>query len=119
MKIVDRKTFLALPAGTVYSKYAPCHCEEIAIKHSTIADNDWVYTSIDTISFVDSDGSSDLYDTLLAAQVGDSINTDITMDSAYRDGLFDNEQQFMIYSKDDTKKLIDLLTQTLDMEAYK
>ncbi len=119
MKLVDRKTFLALPSGTVYAKYEPCYCQDIGVKHSTIGDNDWAYTSVDTISFVDSNSSNELTDGLLSMKVGDSINTEIIMDSAYRDGMFDEEQLFMVYSKEEVQSLIGLLTETLDMDAYK
>lgn len=119
MKLVDRKAFLALPSGTVYAKYEPCYCGEIGVKHSTIGDNDWAYTSIDTTSFIDTESSSELFSELLAMNPGDSINTNIVMDSVYRDGLFDNEQQFMVYSKEEVEALIGLLAQTLDMDAYK
>lgn len=36
MRIVNRQTFLALPAGTVYAKYAPCWLESLHIKGESI-----------------------------------------------------------------------------------
>ena len=47
------------------------------------------------------------------------VKTDFDIDSAYRDGLFDEEAQFMVYSKEDVQGLISLISQTLSMEAYK
>src|SRR5690606_10806900 len=52
MRIVDRTTFLSLPAGTVYAKWGsagelapPAHDlthEEVAVKGETVAGVDWV-----------------------------------------------------------------------------
>lgn len=41
MHVVDRKTFLTLPAGTVYTKYMTHEGDGIAIKQRTVGDNDW------------------------------------------------------------------------------
>lgn len=35
MRIVDRKTFLAMPIGTVFSKYEPCVFGNLCIKGET------------------------------------------------------------------------------------
>ena len=36
MIFVDLDAFLKLPAGTVYSKYTPCACDEISIKNQIL-----------------------------------------------------------------------------------
>lgn len=112
MKLVNRDTFLTLPSGTVYAKYENCVFDDISIKLRTISSNDWEYISLDTVSFIDSDDSNNLYSELSDMQVGDSIGS-INMDSSYRDGLFEEQQLFMVYSKNDVKKIIDLLKKTL------
>lgn len=111
MHLVDRKTFLTLPAGTVYAKYINHECGSTAIKQATVADNDWTYTPLDTLSFIDAEDDGDLFNLLLELEPGASIDTE--MENSYRDGLFDKEDKFLIYSQDDVKKVIDLLTQTL------
>ena len=119
MQLVDRKTFLSLPSGTVYAKYEPCICQEICIKHDTISDNDWRYAALDTISFIDAESSTESVDKILAMKNGDSIKTNIDVNATFRDGLFDKDQQFMVYSQDEIKDLIALLTKTLDMNGPK
>lgn len=111
MRIVDRATFLALPAGTVYAKYQPQICESISIKQSCVGDNDWTYTPLDTISFIDSEDDGDLSDKLDGMEAGDEVKTEMYI--SYRDGLFNKNDRFMIYDQTDTKNLIELLTQTL------
>lgn len=119
MQLVDRKMFLTLPSGTVYAKYEPCLCEEICIKYDTIGDNDWGYAALDTISFIDAKNSNEKVDTLLDMKNGDSIKTDIGANAIFRDGLFNKDQQFMVYSQDEIKNLIALLTKALDMNEPK
>lgn len=119
MKLIDRKAFLEMPNGTIYSTYEPCICDSLSIKISNVGDNDWSYIPLDTISFINTEGSGDLYDKLLNLKPNDSIDTDISMNESYRDGVFDKDEMFMVFSRDEVEKLIGVLTQTLDMDAYK
>lgn len=45
MKIINRTQFLAMPEGTVYSKFEPCFFGEISIKGESVA-NDWWHQPI-------------------------------------------------------------------------
>ena len=111
MQLVDRKTFLTLPAGTVYTKYMAHDNGDIAIKQGTVGDNDWTYTPLDTICFIDVQDADDLFDKLEELKPDDVIDT--YMETSYRDGLFQEDAQFLVYSQDDVKKLIELLTHAL------
>lgn len=117
MIFVDLDAFLKLPAGTVYSKYTPCACDEISIKQSNIGDYDWIYIPLDTISFIKSEGSDDLFEILMNMKEGDSIKTDML--ASMRDGLFDKDAKFLIYSKNDIEKLIALLGYALKLQDVK
>lgn len=107
MKIVDRKTFLELPADTLYSKYEPCWFGDIEIKGETTGLNDFVTQSIaDAVRCNDSGEFSDI---LLAAQkTGESFSLDF--DCAGRDGFYDDDQLFAIWEREDVIALIERLT---------
>lgn len=117
MQLVDRKTFLTLPAGTVCTKYMTHDNGDIAIKQRTVGDNDWTYTPLDTISFIDAEDADGLFDKLEELKPGDVIDT--YMATSYRDGLFEKNAQFFVYSQDDVKKIVDLLTHSLASTANK
>lgn len=108
MKIVDRKTFLALPAGTVFSKYAPCFFEALSIKGDTYEHiGDFQVQGIaDAIVCTGSDDFSEkLYDATLS---GNSLPMDF--DCLGRDGCFDADQLFAVWEPADVLALIHRLT---------
>ena len=108
MRIVDRQTFLSLPAGTLYFKYAPHAFGDLGIKDATIydADNqgiDWFYQSLDSID--DGADSTDRWEILhQAATTGSRFA--MNFDIQDRDGLFDEDQLFAVFELPDTINLI-------------
>ena len=121
MKIVDRKTFLSLPAGTVYSKYAPCFFDGLAIKCSDPNDgrsNDFLYD--DLIAPVDAHDSDEFCAMCENAEHGKLIPLTFTENTS-RDGLFENEQLFAIYEDADVVAMILRLSECVkpdDVEAF-
>ena len=114
MKIVDRATFLAMPKGTLYSKYAPCYFSDLLIKEETLSEmtdqlaGDWYYSNIiDGIECNDSGEWDDLLDE--SQETGRSLVMDY--DSLSRDGCFDRGQLFAVYEKEDLRKLIEKLVE--------
>lgn len=105
MKVVDRKTFLALPVGTVYQKYeGHSHPESLAIKDGICGDNDWFYIGINTVEL----GPCSAY--------GFSLDQDQELDfeTGGRDGCYDDEEiQYCIWSKEDISNLIKRLERTI------
>ena len=103
MKIVNRKTFLSLPADTLFSKFDPCVFGDLCIKGNSIGDTDFVYQSItDAIACND---SGEFVDKLLVAQAsGESVGMDF--DCQGRDGMFDAEQLFAVWEPADVAALI-------------
>lgn len=103
MKIVDRKTFLSLPAETLFSKYEPCVFGDLCIKGDTLGSNDFAYQQIaDAIACND---SGEFADKLLAAErTGGSVALDL--DCQGRDGLFDDDQLFVVWEPADVAALI-------------
>jgi len=109
MKIVDRKTFMQLPTGTMFQKYTPEICEELCIKDSNLLDIDFWYYCIDGIHAVDGDDDVQVSDMLYQAERdGQSFNSDLRVVS--RDGCFDQDQLFLIWEPADVAKLVDLIT---------
>ena len=110
MRIVDRKMFLVMPAGTLYSKYSPCVFGDLCIKGQTVGDNDFFSQQInDAIQHNSSDEFADAL--LSAAKTGADLQMDFYFEG--RDGLFDGDQLFAVWSRADVVALIVRLTRTL------
>ena len=103
-----------MPANTVYSKYEPCVFGNIKIKGDSIHHaggvGDFGYQQI--ADAVDAGSSNEFSDILFAAEeTGDSFNMDF--DCQGRDGLFDEDQLFVVWEKRDIQALILRLNETL------
>jgi len=112
MRIVNRETFLSLPRGTVFAKWEPCCFEDLCILTSVVevanVPIDFRYTSL-VDSLGDPEGSKELpllnpIDVLLALDAGAEVPTDFAVE--IRDGVFDQEQRFAVWSADDVQRLI-------------
>jgi hypothetical protein len=111
MRIVDRKTFLAMPAGTVFSKYKPCIFGDLCIKEDTLATDDFLVQQL--VDPIECTGSSDLSFKLEGARLlGESLSMDF--DCLGRDGCFDEEQLFAVWERADVEALIGRLQRSLD-----
>ena len=99
MRIVDRKAFLAMPAGTVYATFSDrCRDGDICIKQDLCGDNDWFYTSFslgDTLDVEDSDGLHSAID----AMADKGISVSASFEFVVRDGCFEDDILFIIYEK--------------------
>lgn len=116
MKILNRKDFLALPKGVLYSNYNEYTREvyELHIKDETSVSpegvDDWV--------FLDLGGSPTDYNYYPSSEQRgkehrDSLKNGTSFDFEYdgyeRDGNYNEEEFFAVYEKEDLTKLIDLL----------
>jgi hypothetical protein len=103
VKIVDRKTFLAMPPETVFAKYAPCYMEDLQIKGDSLNSNDYFYQNIaDAVDARHSDEFADMLHT--SAETGCSIP--MNFDVQGRDGCFDEGQLFAVFEPQDVEALI-------------
>ncbi len=110
MKIVDRVTFLALPADTLFSKYTPCSMDELMIKGDSLTYDDFLCQQIaDAIKHNAYGFSATLVD---SRHNGTSISMDFDCQS--RDGCFDADQLFAVWERADVAALIARLQRTLD-----
>jgi len=109
MKIVNLKTFLAMPAGTVYSKFEPCIFGELCIKEESLS-NDWFYQDIaDAIDVNDSGEFGEIL--CRASGTGESIP--MNFECLGRDGCFEDGQMFAVFERDDVVALIKRLDETI------
>ena len=113
MKIVDRKTFLSMPSETIFSKYHPCVFEELCIKGETWGYDFLVQTLADAIESSDSGEFVDVLDRSIST--GESISMDF--ESQGRDGLFDDDQLFAVWERDDVRGLIARLDRCLPKDS--
>lgn len=104
MKIVNRKKFLTLPSGTLYTEYEgdlAFNC--LAVKYDSLK-NDWFFA--DLID-VDANDSGDLFDILEEAENGKE--TPLSHVETQRDGAFEEDQRFAVFTKEDIEGIINHL----------
>ncbi len=111
MRIVDLEAFRALPAGVLYAKYRPCTFDNLSIKGDTW-EHDFLTLSVIEPSFVGDMDCGERCATLDAmSERGESRA--IEFDSYGRDGMFDKDQLFAVWERDDVAVLIEQLQGTL------
>jgi hypothetical protein len=113
MKIINRKQFLKAPVGTIYSKFKPCIIDGLYIKNESL-NNDWYYQ--DLIDSIECNYSGEYTDKLFKAKDDSKYELRQDYDVSQRDGLFDEEQLFLIYDKDDVVKLTKALLEAICIE---
>jgi hypothetical protein len=104
MRIVSKKEFMKLPIGTVWSYYEPCVFRDLNIKVSDLSEweTDFLYDGV--IGKIDVQSSEDFTNKCELMEKGESVPMDFEQTS--REGLFDDDQLFAIYEKEDVEKLI-------------
>lgn len=109
MKIINRVDFLALPENTIFSKYEPCYIHEMEIKGETW-NNDFLVQQVHDA--VKADSSAEYTEILDRCQkTGESFEMDFHCQD--RDGMFENEQLFVVWEKRDIENLIKRLQECL------
>lgn len=100
MRIVDRATFLALPAGTVYAKWRAIVMGPLCVKGDTLCESrDWAYQPLE-----DSLQGDEAVTSLCDLDQGDEVAVDL--DCMSRDGMYDADQRFAVWSPEDVQALI-------------
>lgn len=110
MRIITRQELLGLHEGAVYSEYAPCHFGTFQIKGESLK-NDWYYQEISNA--IAADSSDEAFEKLLLAQDGKQTFS-MDFDCMSRDGLFDEDQLYAVWEKEDVEALVKRLNQALD-----
>lgn len=109
MKIVNRETFLSLPAGTVFSKYSPCIFGDLCIKGDTLDHcDDFLYQGI--VDEIEAGGMGE-FSMRLESATQHGTELAMNFDQMGRDGCFDADQLFAVWSAVDVMKLVKRLLQ--------
>jgi hypothetical protein len=110
VKIVDRQTFLAMPAGTVFSEYEPEVFGCLLIKGDTIVSDgdsiDFFYQPV-----ADSLLGYDVSTVIAMMESGQDVPVDL--DAQCRDGGFVDHQRYAVWSRADVEALVARLQATL------
>ena len=96
------------PKDTLFSYYEPCVFRDLIVKTTDSSDyeNDFVMYSL--IGEFETQDSIDFLDKCFQMEKGTSIP--LSLEETTREGLFDDEQLFLVYEKEDIKKLADRLS---------
>lgn len=107
MKIVTRTSFLAMPPGTVFCKFKPMILDDLLIKGDTTeSGQDFFYQEIHTSWPVGIGDTGEWIDVMTrAAETGDDLPAP-DLDCESRDGLFNEDQLFIVYSAADVEAII-------------
>jgi len=98
-----------MPEYTLYSTYEPCFFGPLSIKGESW-ESDFLEMPLHTA--IECEGSDDFFDILEDAEKN---NKSIKMDlEAYgREGMFDEEQLYVVWEKEDVEKLIGVLNKCI------
>lgn len=120
MRIVDRATFLTLPAGTVYSEIQDwlANCEGLFIKDESIEESgeDYRFTAIcdpTNAMAVTADIGVTASSALKKFQQNPDLDIPLDFSVVTRDGDVQNDKKFVIWSAQDIISVISLLQKGL------
>lgn len=111
MKILNREEFFKLPQGVLYSEYEPDDLfYNMFIKGEQLK-SDYVEMSI--IGNIEANSSDERYETIDSAKENkNSIKLDF--EKYGRNGMYDEEQLYALYEKQDLEDLIKCLQKSLE-----
>ena len=112
MKIITRADLMKMPSGTVFSYYEPCTFTGLYIKDSEPEPDYPDFNVSDLIGAIECNSHNDFSTKCQQMVLGESMPVDF--ESSGREGLFEDEQLFSIYEKQDVEKLINRLASSLD-----
>ena len=102
MKCVDHKTFMALPAGTLYAKGVQWAFDQIQIKHNNCGDDDWYAQSFDSVDANDGGEAIDRLEEMLTKGASYPMDWSICREGMYK---IDETAVFLIFERDDLRRL--------------
>lgn len=118
MKIVDRNTFMSLPAGTLYIKGSPhAYHAPICVKGESLPNDDptlqgdWFHRDLSEVDAHNSDQQMRRMDAMLYR--GESFPLS---DGIGRDGCFDPDDTFLIYEEEDLREVIKVCNTAIETE---
>lgn len=112
MRIVDRKTLMTMPAGTIYQPYEPCIGGDLCVLGPSL-EYDFTYATLTAPGSVKATDTGEWTEKLAQAEVGQSIQTEF--DIYGREGLFNDAAQYLVWEATDLKGLIEVLRRGLEV----
>ena len=115
MKIVNRETFLQIPANTLYHKYSAMgDFGELSVKKCSPEEN-WNpdFISVGLYDWIEGAENSNNYIAILSDAEDNGTEFKFDLECTARDGLYDEHQLFAVYDKEDIQRLIDKLKSLL------
>ncbi len=114
MKIVNKKGFYALPANTLVATYAPMIFGEPFIKMDTLYGRDgepfdYLYQEITELMSNEDGVFPD--DWISLAETDPSMDLKLDMDCIGRDGCFEDDQMYAVYTSEDVREIIGRLSE--------
>jgi hypothetical protein len=107
MKILNRKDFLKTPSGTLWSYYEPCNFRDLSVKTSDSKDYENDFVSFSLIAEFDYFDGDEFAEKCQRMEQGESVPQ--SFEETTREGLFDDEQLFLVYEQGDIQKMIETL----------
>lgn len=102
-----------MPSGTVYCKYGHNYFGDMSIKYRSL-ENYWIYQVLG--DFDDAKDSGEMFEKLELMKADSGVRFPLKCDTCMRDGLYEDEQMFVVYDKQDVMKMVDVLLNTLKDE---
>jgi len=96
MRVYNRKEFIKLPDGVLFSKGKRWYWDGLSVKDGTNDYNDFYYTDLMTIESEDDGDWSQKLEDMLQYGTSEPINQ-----SGGRDGCFDDNDLFLVFEKND------------------
>lgn len=112
MRIVNLDTFLAIKGEVLFAKYEPVIFNDLCIRSAGGAYSNKDFVCQEIIQVEGDDGNEVINKLFRSAEQGESFKLDL--DCMGRDGLFNPDQLFLVWEKEDVKALIARLTTTLN-----
>lgn len=124
MKVIERKEFLKLNKKPIlFQKFRPMTLDSLCIKYNTLTNcNDFYYEDLLGMDIKTNDcepGDSDELYELWEKVVKGKENFERDYYNSYRDGLFDEDELYLVYDNEDIEKLINYLNFILKAKSYK
>ena len=110
MRIMNRKEFLKLPSGQLYRKFEETDFGELCIKRDSTQFNDWYVQYLDWMKHIGEDNEDEIDSKAL---LDSNFEMEVEFDMSIRDGLFDRDQLFAVYNKDEIREYIKLFEKLL------
>lgn len=105
MKVLNRKEFLELPPGTLYSRYNDGIISGLELKGSTCYDGNKAFDWF----FLDLIGNIAANDTSEYLEKSESKEFDLDFELVERDGCFEETDQFAVYDQTELNQFINRL----------